>query len=391
MPGHDYRPVDYDRLYYRLELEPGANEADIKHRYRHLAQILHPDKWRHPTAASVRWADEQFKRVKEARELLEAYWSVHHAPPVSRAALSVAQAEQLHGQMQALEAQRERVRGELDALRAERTRMLDEMTRMRIERDALQGELVGMRDTSGSDARYAAHEKYQAHQANEAHATRAQTMPQATARAPRSHGLRDALFARFDDPSRGWLLTLSASVVAAIVVFAIAHGLAGVLLAPVSGYAFGRALASGLQWLLTVFGVMLVFGWAWAQRTFYRAARAGVEHGVALPVDETLRRVNAALRHEGHFGANWTVESYDDASRASRFAMRAVLRFSPRAGQTARRQAVTFHCRAHASGPAQTALAYEFEVSAPTWWLVSSARVVRDLRKRIDADLGALR
>lgn len=382
MPGHDYRPVDYDRLYYRLELEPGANEADIKHRYRHLAQILHPDKWRHPTAASVRWADEQFKRVKEARELLEAYWSVHHAPPVSRAALSVAQAEQLHGQMQALEAQRERVRGELDALRAERTRMLDEITRMRIEHDALQGELVGMRDATGNESRHDPHNAQQA---------RAQTVPQATAHAPRSHGLRDAFFARFDDPSRGWLLTISASVVTAIVVFVIAHGIAGVLFAPVSGYAFGRALASGVQWLLTVLGVMLVFGWAWAQRTFYRAARAGVEHGVALPVEETLRRVNAALRHESHFGADWTVESYDDVPRASRFAMRAVLRFSPRAGQTARRQSVTLHCRAHASGPAQTALAYEFEVAAPTWWLVSSARVVRDLRKRIDVDLGALR
>lgn len=371
MPGHDYRPVDYDRLYYRLDLEPGANEADIKHRYRHLAQILHPDKWRHPTAASVRWADEQFKRVKEARELLEAYWSVHHGPPVSRAALSLAQAEQLRGQMQSLETQRERVRGELDALRAERTRMLDEIAHMRIERDALHGDLAGLRE-------------------NAPQAKPLKTTPK-NAEGVRSHGVRDFMFSRFDDPSRGWLFTLSASVVTMIVAFVIAHGIASVLFAPISRFEIGRALASGFQWLLTVFGVVLAFGWAWSQRTFHRAARARGEHGVALPVDETMRRVSAALRHENHYGAQWYVESYEGAPGGTQFAMRAVLRFSARAGRSAPRQAVTFVCRAHASGPAQTALAYDFDVSAPSWWLVSAARVVGDLRKRIDVDLGALR
>jgi hypothetical protein len=382
MPGHDYRPVDYDRLYYRLDLEPGANEADIKHHYRHLAQILHPDKWRHPTAASMRWADEQFKRVKEARELLEAYWSVHHAPPVSRSALSVAQAEQLHAQMQSLLAQRERVRGELDALRAERTRTLDEIQRMRCERDALRGELVGQRDPEHADETAGERPR----------GTSPQSAPQ-TADAPSRQGgsVRDFFFSRFEDPSRGWLMTLSASVLACILIFLIAHGIVSVLLAPIARFEVGRWLAHLVQWALVAGGVVLVFGWGWAQRTFYRAARAGREHALALPADEARRRVNAALRHEPHYGADWSIESYESAPDDTQFALRAVLRFSPGGQPAGRRHTVTFNCRARASGAAQTALAYDFSVAAPSWWLVSSARVVRDLRKRLDADLGAPR
>ncbi|WP_325625083.1 J domain-containing protein [Paraburkholderia sp.] len=381
MPGHDYRPVDYDRLYYRLDLEPGASEADIKHNYRHLAQILHPDKWRHPTAVSMRWADEQFKRMKEARELLEAYWSVHHAPPVSRSALSIAQAEQLHAQMQSLLAQRERVRGELDALRAERTRTLDEIQRMKIERDVLRGELVGLRD--------------EAHVAR-AHATtvepQREAAPQAVDAPSRPNGgMRDFLFSRFDDPSRGWLLTLSASVFACIVIFVLAHLIVSVALAPIARFEAGRWFARMLQWALVAGGVVLVFGWGWAQRTLYRAGHAGREHAVALPADETRRRVSAALRHEPHYGAEWSVESYEAAPDETRFALRALLRFSSGGQPGARRHTVTFYCQARAAGAAQTALAYDFAVAAPTWWLVPAARVVRDLRKRLDADLGAPR
>jgi hypothetical protein len=377
MPGHDYRPVDYDRLYYRLDLEPGANEADIKHHYRHLAQILHPDKWRHPTAASMRWADEQFKRVKEARELLEAYWSVHHAAPVSRSALSVAQVEQLHAQMQSLLAQREHVRGELDALRAERTRALDDIQRMRSERDALHGELVGLRDEGQTD---------------EAAGAPPQSAPRTADTPARSgSGIREFFFSRFDDPSRGWLMMLSASVLACILIFLIAHGIVSVLFAPIARFEAGRWLAHLVQWALVAGGVVLVFGWGWAQRTFHRAARAGREHAVALPTDETLRRVNAALRHEPHYGADWSIESYESAPGDTQFALRAVLRFSPGSHPAGRRHTVTFNCRARTAGAAQTALAYDFAVAAPSWWLVSSARVVRDLRKRLDADLGAPR
>ncbi|SDD29311.1 J domain-containing protein [Paraburkholderia lycopersici] len=373
MPGHDYRPVDYDRLYYRLDLEPGANEADIKHHYRHLAQILHPDKWRHPTAASMRWADEQFKRVKEARELLEAYWSVHHAPPVSRSALSVAQAEQLHAQMQSLLAQRERVRGELDALRAERRQTFDEIRRMKLERDALRGEVAGLRDAA------------------QAREPQPETGPQAVETASRTSGVRDFLFSKFEDPSRGWLLTLSASVFVCVVIFVVAHVVVGLLLAPIARFEAGRWLANLLQWALVAGGVVLAFGWGWAQRTLYRAARAGREHAVALPADEACRRVSAALRHEPHYGADWRIDSYEAAPDETQFALRAVLRFSPGAQSAARSHTVTFHCRARAAGPAQTSLAYDFHAAAPTWWLVPSARVVRDLRKRLDGDLGAPR
>ena len=375
MPGRDYRPVDYDRLYYRLDLEPGASEADIKHHYRHLAQILHPDKWRHPTAASMRWADDQFKRVKEARELLEAYWSVHHAPPVSRSALSVAQAEELHAQMQSLLAQRERVRAELDGLRAERTRALDEIQRMRTERDSLHGELTGLRDEADGAQRGEPQDSAEP-QAADAHAR---------------SGVRDFLFEKLDDPSRGWLLTLSASVFACIVIYVVAHWIAGLLLAPIARFEIGRWLTHILRWALVAGGVVLTFGWGWSQRTLYRAGRAGREHSVALPGDEARRRVSAALRHEAHYGAEWSVESYEAAPDDTQFALRAVMRFSPGSQAGTRRHVVAFRCRAHTTGAAQTALAYDFSVAAPTWWLVPAARVVRDLRKRLDADLGAPR
>ncbi|MBV8260907.1 MAG: DnaJ domain-containing protein [Paraburkholderia sp.] len=366
--------MDYDRLYYRLDLEPGASEADIKHHYRHLAQILHPDKWRHPTAASMRWADEQFKRVKEARELLEAYWSVHHAPPVSRSALSIAQADQLQAQMQSLVAQRERVRAELDALRAERTRTLDDIRRMKAERDTLHSELAAMRDRE--------------HEAREA---QAETTPEAVDISSGSGGMREFLFAKFDDPSRGWLVTLSASVFVCIVTFVVARLVVGLLLAPVARYEAGRWLAHVLQWGLVAGGLVLAFGWGWSQRTLYRAGRAGSEHPVALPGDETRRRVNAALRYETHYGAEWSVESCEAAPDDSHFALRATMRFSPGSQAGAPRHTVTFRCRARTAGAAQTALAYDFSVAAPTWWLVPAARVVRDLRKRLDADLGAPR
>src|SRR5215469_10482824 len=119
MPATDPRThEDYDRLYYRLDLEPGASAADIKHNYRQLAQIFHPDKWRHPTAASLHWADEQFKRIKEAREVLEAYWLTHHEAPASRADLSDAQLAHALEQLRDLQLGRERLRGELDMLQA---------------------------------------------------------------------------------------------------------------------------------------------------------------------------------------------------------------------------------------------------------------------------------
>ena len=140
MPATDPRThEDYDRLYYRLDLEPGASAADIKHNYRQLAQILHPDKWRHPSAASLHWADEQFKRIKEAREVLEAYWAMHHQAPASGTAPGDTQLLRVREQMRELEVRRERLHGELDGLQRDRLRALAEIARMQTERERLIG------------------------------------------------------------------------------------------------------------------------------------------------------------------------------------------------------------------------------------------------------------
>ncbi|MBN3814968.1 J domain-containing protein, partial [Paraburkholderia sp. Ac-20347] len=147
MPApHPRTHEDYDRLYYRLELEPGASAADIKHNYRQLAQIFHPDKWRHPTAASLHWADEQFKKIKEAREVLEGYWLAHHEAPASRTALGESQLADARGQMRDLQLRRERLRGEIDAMQSEQARGVAELTRMQAERERLASELIQLRD-----------------------------------------------------------------------------------------------------------------------------------------------------------------------------------------------------------------------------------------------------
>ena len=61
--------MTYDEALRLLGLEEGATEADIKLAYKELAQILHPDKFAGNKKLSER-ANEQFKMVNEARELL---------------------------------------------------------------------------------------------------------------------------------------------------------------------------------------------------------------------------------------------------------------------------------------------------------------------------------
>ncbi|MBN3814616.1 hypothetical protein G3N97_36785, partial [Paraburkholderia sp. Ac-20347] len=48
-----------------------------------------------------------------------------------------------------------------------------------------------------------------------------------------------------------------------------------------------------------------------------------------------------------------------------------------------------FHCRAQQTDANTTRLAWGFTVEAPTWWLVPAAKIVRDLRRRVEAELAA--
>lgn len=61
--------MTYDEALRLLGLEEGATEADIKLAYKEMAQILHPDKFAGNKKLSER-ANEQFKMVNEAREVL---------------------------------------------------------------------------------------------------------------------------------------------------------------------------------------------------------------------------------------------------------------------------------------------------------------------------------
>ncbi|MBB3259817.1 hypothetical protein F4827_004738 [Paraburkholderia bannensis] len=391
MPATDPRThEDYDRLYYRLDLEPGASAADIKHNYRQLAQILHPDKWRHPSAASLHWADEQFKRIKEAREVLEAYWAMHHQAPSSGTVPGNAQLLRVREQMRELEVRRERLHGELDGLQRDRLRALAEIARMQTERERLIGEIVRLRDDVASER--AAHAVWRD---NEQAASEAED--QATAEhaaealadhdlAPTArHPIRNFFFARFDDPSRGWLMTLSAAVVVLIVLFVAAHRLVFSVFDATGSW---RWLGVLLQAVLIATGAILAGGFAWSQRTLHRADRAGRMHGVPLPARETWQRVGAALRGTGRHGASWQIETGALSPDDSSFTLQAVLRFSTRQhGESEAHQTVTFRCRAHAAGAGTTRIAWDFGVQAPTWWLVPAAGVVRDLRRRVEADI----
>ncbi|MBB3001129.1 hypothetical protein FHX57_003486 [Paraburkholderia tropica] len=419
MPApHPRTREDYDRLYYRLELEPGASAADIKHNYRQLAQIFHPDKWRHPTAASLHWADEQFKKIKEAREVLEGYWLAHHEAPASRTALGESQLAEARGQMRDLQLRRERLRGEIDAMQSEQARGVAELTRMQAERERLASELLQLRDeVARARMREAARrdmERMQERtqqrtreQAAEAQAQRerdeaasaAQAASEAASHAtrdaamaagpwpPAKHAVRDACFGRLDDPSRGWLITLSGIVVAMIVLFVVAHRIVFSVFDATGGW---RWLGDTLQAVLIAAGVVFAGGFAWAQRHCYRADRAGRAHAVALPAPETWRRVNAALRGTGRYGATWQIESCTLLPGDSGFDLRAVLTYSTKAGADSQaHQTLRFHCRAQQTDAQETRLAWGFTVEAPTWWLVPAAKIVRDLRRRVEAELAA--
>ncbi|WP_213307925.1 J domain-containing protein [Paraburkholderia sacchari] len=402
MPASDPRNrEDYDRLYYRLDLEPGASAADIKHNYRQLAQIFHPDKWRHPSPASLHWASEQFKKIKEAREVLEAYWSVHDEAPASRVAQSDAHLARVREQVRELQLNRERLRSELDALQSAKLRGLAEFARMQTERERLIVELVRLREEATHERASAAARREQAEAAgpaspangngNRSNRSNGGNANQhgADLALPERHPIRDFFYSRFDNPARGWLMTLSGIVVMCIVIFVVAHKIVFSVFDTAGSWHW---LGETLQGLLIAVGVVLAGGYAWAQRTFYRADRAGREHGMPLPAHETWLRVSAALRGTGRHGAEWSIETFKQLPGDAGFELRAVLRYStvrPGQGEGEAHQAVIFLCRAHAVSAGETRIAWGFGVQAPAWWLLPAAKVVRDLRRRIEMDLAA--
>jgi hypothetical protein len=300
--------------------------------------------------------------------------------------------------MRDLQLARERLRGELDMLQSERLRTLAELARMQNERQRLIGEIVRLRDEVARERASAAAWREQEEAAAQmqeeqlANAEAANGAGVETSLVPHErHAIRDFFFSRFDDPARGWLLRLSGTVVALIVLFAVSHK---IVFSVFNAAGSWRWLGETLQWLMIVAGATLAGGFMWAQRTFYRADRAGRVHSVPLPAAETWQRVGTALRGTARHGALWHIETAGLAPGETGFELRAFLHYStaqPGVGvdESDAKQTVTFRCRAHAVSAGETRIAWDFGVRAPTWWLVPAARVVRDLRKRIEMDLSA--
>jgi DnaJ like chaperone protein len=60
-----------DSAYRILEIEPGADPAEIKSAYRRMAKKYHPDKLQHMDEAYRKGAEEKFRKVQEAYEQLQ--------------------------------------------------------------------------------------------------------------------------------------------------------------------------------------------------------------------------------------------------------------------------------------------------------------------------------
>jgi hypothetical protein len=362
---------NYDRLYILLNLEPGRPLGEIIRSYRQLAQIFHSDKWKYPTPASTKWAEERFKEIKEAKDILEDHWSRHGVAPPSAAELDPAALQRLESELARLKSQKAALETEIRSVRAEHERATQSLHGLGLERDKLHLEVSGLRTLLE-----------EAHQ--DVAGVRAQIeaeMARPFTQSPLEPRLAyQWAFTYLDDPEKGALLRFGVVIAFFIIVWSISGAITDAL--------FGMFyLEESWRWVPTLFEAVLtiginvlVLGWAWAQWTLYVANKAGRRQTLALSPAQTWAAIVQALRDEGHYGSQW--EFLSGAAPAEMCVeMRASLRFSIRAHPLTRRlreQVVTVYCRTGVVGPQQTSLVYRFELAgAPFWWLLPAARVVR--------------
>jgi len=69
---------DYSRYYRLLGLASGAPPEEIRHAFRQLARLTHPDQFQ---GALARVATARFQDISHARDVLIKYWSEHSLPP----------------------------------------------------------------------------------------------------------------------------------------------------------------------------------------------------------------------------------------------------------------------------------------------------------------------
>jgi len=83
------REINYDQCYQTLQLKPGASLAEIKQRYRELAQRYHPDK---VPPAQREHATLQFQRINAAKEAFDFLGSPEGELALAEAAIYMATA-----------------------------------------------------------------------------------------------------------------------------------------------------------------------------------------------------------------------------------------------------------------------------------------------------------
>jgi curved DNA-binding protein CbpA len=66
------------KAYQALGLETGSSFEAVKHRYRQLAMIWHPDRMHNPNAKNA--AEEELKKINQCYDLLKSHFAKQHQP-----------------------------------------------------------------------------------------------------------------------------------------------------------------------------------------------------------------------------------------------------------------------------------------------------------------------
>jgi hypothetical protein len=373
---------DYDRLYFLLDLQPGDPVDQVKQNFRQLAQIFHSDKWQYPSPASTKWAEERFKAIKQAKDILERHWDLHGCAPPSSMAIDPDVLQRHHTELAQLRQQKAALESETGSVRAEYANVKQAVSAMDLERGRLRLELSSLN---------AQLEQVRSHAAG-VHAQLEAEMAQPFAHASAEPGLAyQWVFTHLDDPETGRLWRAGIVFGVIFAALAVANGVSDAL--------FGIFdLGDAWDWLRRLIdvagmaaGSVVVLGWAWAQWTLYKANQAGLRRAINLPVLQSWSGVATALHYEGHHGSRWEFVPGADEGGLMSVEMRALLRFSTKAHPFTRRlreQVVTLFCRAGSAEAQQTSLTYRFELTdAPHWWLVPAARIVHAASERLQGHM----
>jgi hypothetical protein len=350
---------DYDVMYSRLDLSPGEGLDKITKRGRQLIQCLHPDRWSHDPNFSEfwrSWTATRYMEVKEAKDSLEEFWSVHNrAPPIN------AQREMLQEQLRQMQAQKDALSRELPPLRAERDKLQAELDRLKAEVVPTRMSAAALCEQVRKDASRPLEE------------------------AQNDRGLmRELVFAHLEDPSYGPGLRILAVVIGLLLVWKFVQVVSHTMFSWVDPQENWPSLEASISWSMGIALLWLLFGNFRAQSIYCTAQRAGRQRVVEVPASKLLQNVTQGLLERAQLSGHWRLERCDERSGDNSLALLAVFFFGA-PGAKPRQHSVRLSLQARPIGLSGTAIAYQFKVQAPIWQQLAVARVVRDAQGRLES------